>query len=559
MWGVLAFAALAIPVVLIELNIPTFSDYALTKGAIESFLERGTLDGRYPLLKSWYSHPHIVEEGLRLHYPLFVYGMGGFGVGLLGQTAYILLPLLFLAGIVLYVRNTIWLMFEELHLSSESRIRTAAWMIALASLAYSWIYIYRFELVFMFFAWTALYYTARFLVSPRTSFLVLATLSAVGVMLVKQNFFPYGLVFLAVVWGKIGWRVYRTSQWKQGLYRLLLVGGIVILAVGPVYGQLVANTGTISYYSASGYPVLDDHIFSPTYLHYEGLDKTLAEQLPNEEMYQNITKGFTRKYPSLQAVIFEGANFTGTRPHNVIHRLYLIYWEIQRNLFMNNLLALSVVSVAGVLLWRRWRSMALSYVVLWLAVGGMAFVFTTNPRYLMLHFVLLALASALTAGWILPHTHRRFVWVSTVLAFASLTTSAAHAYTDRLDRFEFASVWAQGGHTDMSRWIRRNTLEDARMFTAFEREIALSTDREALWDMRWWFLEDDRLIERSMADLYKADYVLLRAQQVKSSGNISGPFHVPKKSAAYQWLRGEGGTVVKTWGDVTLYKIMQTP
>jgi len=558
-WGILAFVALAIPVVLIEVNIPTFSDYALTKGAIESFIERDTLDGQYPLLKSWYSHPRVVEEGISLHYPLFVYGMGVIGVLLLGQAAYVVFPLLFLAGIVFYVRNTVWVVFDRLRLSSDSQVRTAAWLIALAALAYSWIYIYRFELVFMFFAWTALYYTARFMEVPRTSFLVLATLSAVGIMLVKQNFLPYGLVFLAVLIGVTLWRALDTTQWRRGVTYLALIGCIVGMAVGPIYGQLIARTGTISYYSASGYPVLDETIFSPKYLQYQGIDKTLRHTLPNEAMYQNITKGFERQYPSLQAVIWDGANLTNTEPRNFLHRIYLMYWEIQRNLFMNNLLALSVVGVAGVLLWRRGRSMAVLYTVLWFAVGGMAFVFTINPRYLMLHFVLLALASALTAGWILPRTHPRFVFAATVLAFASLTTSAAHAYTDRLERFAGSSLWAEGGLERMTRDIQTHTEKDARIFTAFEREIALSTDREALWDMRWWFLEDQRLIERSMNELYQADYVLLRERQIRAREDITGPFHVPKDSAAYQWIQAEGGDVVKRWGNVTLYTLTETP
>jgi hypothetical protein len=236
-----------------------------------------------------------------------------------------------------------------------------------------------------------------------------------------------------------------------------------------------------------------------------------------------------------------------------------MYWEIQRNLFMNNLLALSVVGVAGVLLWCRGRSLAVLYTVLWFAVGGMAFVFTINPRYLMLHFVLLALASALTAGWILPRTHPRFVFAATVLAFASLTTSAAHAYTDRLERFAGSSLWAEGGLERMTQDIQRYTESDARVFTAFEREIALSTDREALWDMRWWFLEDQRLIERSMNELYQADYVLLYERQIRTRDDITGPFHVPQDSAAYQWIQAEGGDVVKRWGNVTLYNLTETP
>ncbi|MGA1050531.1 MAG: hypothetical protein ACO3TG_03470, partial [Minisyncoccia bacterium] len=82
----------------------------------------------------------------------------------------------------------------------------------------------------------------------------------------------------------------------------------------------------------------------------------------------------------------------------------------------------------------------------------------------------------------------------------------------------------------INKWIIENTAKDDRIFTILQREIALATGRETIWDARLWFVDDIDKSIRYWRDLYKADYIVIKDTDIKIGDSYSGPGDIPSDS-----------------------------
>jgi len=104
-------------------------------------------------------------------------------------------------------------------------------------------------------------------------------------------------------------------------------------------------------------------------------------------------------------------------------------------------------------------------------------------------------------------------------------------------------------------WIEDNTAQNARIFTPYQREVALHTEREAIWDTRIWFVDDADDTLKYMDDLFQTDYVLIKSTLIRSEDTYSNPMHIPENSTLYRLFQiSTEFELVYQYQDFLIYK-----
>lgn len=479
--GVFATLILCVPIIFNFVYLPTISDQSLTEGAIVNAVVSGAMDGVYDLLKSWYTYPKVMDEGMALHYPYHLYSVGVLGYVLIQNWVFVLYAVLMAVLIVIFTKK----LGDELIRALTGSVEVSGvnsllvWISSLAILSSAWLNGFRFEMLFSVLILVGLYFVLKFYRVRGAWDAVLGVVFLSFAAVVRQNYTMYAGAILVVFIVQIFVMSSKNSLWKL----MPLVSIIPVAVIGSYYAFLVKTTGTISYFSENGYPFIDSRVFEPKYLEFDDLNQALNNEVDMGVTFDRMYSGFETQYPSLSKLLNSDL---GIRE---------IYRTLNSNLYMNVLVFIPLLLLgAGVwfakrsAVWYLYLSMLVPYLATWA-------LYTSNPRYLYMHYFLGVFALVIPIVLVLGRLRTTYRFV--VLAFAIIFLVQG-VFINFVNDFRIAtgSYWGvpEGeyltGLEPLNKWIVDNTAEDDRIFTILQREIALATGRETIWDARLWFVED---------------------------------------------------------------------
>ena len=519
--GIFATLIFCIPIIFNFFNLPTVSDQSLTEGAIMNAVVSGAMDGVYDLLKSWYTYPKVMEEGMALHYPYHLYSVGVLGYVLFQNWAFVLYAVL-MAGLIVFFTKKLGdeLIRALIGVDMVPEMTSIlVWISSLAILSSAWLNGFRFEMLFSTLLLAGLYFVLKFYRGRGSWEAVLGVLFLSFAAVVRQNYTMYAGAILAVFIVQIFVMSSKKSLWKLMPIALL----IPIMVIGSYYAFLIKTTGTISYFSENGYPFIDSRLFEPKYLEFDGLNQDLNNEVDISSTFDRMYSGFETQYPSLVKLFHSDLG------------LREVYRNLNSNLYMN-VLAFIPLLVLGAWVWFSKRS-AIWYLYLAILVPylGTWALYTSNPRYLYMHYFLGIFALAIPIVLVISRLKVLYKVISFAFAIIFLVQGVFIGFVNDFT-VTTGSYWGapegeyMTGVELINQWIIENTDKDDRIFTILQREIALATGRETVWDARLWFVDDVDKSIRYWRDLYKADYILIKDTDVKVGNSYSGPGDIPSDS-----------------------------
>lgn len=525
----------------------TVSDQSLTEGVVEDFLDRGVIDNTYSRLVSWYTYPRIYPDGLTLHYPVHLYAIGVIGTVLFGGWMSVAMPFLALLAIVWLVKGITEEVWQRIDPEISEMAVYAAWIGGISVLSLAWLDGFRFELFFVTFMLAGIYAMLRFFSQRSFVWLVVAGISLAFAMVLRQNYtlFAGSLLLMA---GLQALAFTSPRQWGK-VFLVMAIFPLVI--VGSYYTVFIKEAGTISYYSQSGYPVLDEQVFQPEYLDFQGVDAELNQEIDREQFFETMYGSFNNQYPSLRNLVAQAGS------------LDEMYHRLNQNLLVRPEIFVLGLFLAG-MYWYAKRSpvyylalgLLVPYVLTWA-------VYTSNPRYLHVHMILWmgVVITGVFLSWNKIYMLGRVVLMGAIIVilgfnvhttYAQYFTNVTHIY------------WGEPNPTGLNAmphlmtWIEAETDEKDRIFTPLQREVALHTEREAVWDPRMWFVQDEKEIQYYWNNLIQADYILIKESMIVPQDIYSGPMYAPRESQLYALLIGEDSEMfqqVHQFQDFLIYEV----
>ena len=525
----------------------TVSDQSLTEGVVEDFLERGTIDNTYSRLVSWYTYPRIYPEGLTLHYPVHLYAIGVIGSIFFGGWMSVAMPFLALLAIVWLVKGITEEVWQRIDPEISEMAVYTAWIGGVSVLALAWLDGFRFEMFFIGFVLAGIYAMLRFFRQSTLAWLAIAGISLAFAMVLRQNYtlFAGSLLLMS------GMQALAFTSPRQWIKVFLVMAIFPAVIVGSYYTLFIKEAGTISYYSQSGYPVLDDYIFQPEYLNFQGFDAELNQEINREQFFETMYGSFNEQYPSLRNLVTQ-AETLGEVYHNLNQNLL-----VRPEIFFLGLL------MAGIY-WYSKQSpvyylalgMFLPYILTWA-------VYTSNPRYLHVHMVLWmgVVITGILISWSKIYVLGRVMLFGTVITILGFNVHSVYTqnFTDRTHIY-----WGESNPTGynamphLMTWIKTETTEEDRIFTPLQREVALHTEREAIWDPRMWFIQEEEEILYYWDNLIQAEYLFIKDSMIVPQDIYSGPMYAPQESTLYSMIVDADSDVfqeVHRFQDFTIYKI----
>lgn len=519
--GFLATVILCIPIIFHFFTLPTVSDQALTEGVIVNAVLSGSMDGVYDLLKSWYTYPKVMEEGMALHYPYHLYAVGVLGYVLIQNWVFLVYPILMAAVIVFFTKK----LGDELIRAStgvelvSDMNSILVWISSLAILSSGWLNGFRFEMLFSALMLAGLYFVLKFYRIRGGMEAILGVVFLSFAAAVRQNYTMYAGAILLVFIVQILLMSSRANLWRL----MLVVVAIPTIVIGSYYAVMVSTTGTISYFSERGYPFIDTQVFQPEYLQFDGLNADLNREVDISKTFDRMYSGFESQYPSLSKLLNSNAS------------LGSMYRTLNSNLYMN-IIAFVVLLSLGFWMWFvRKPAIWYLYVAMLVPYIGTWALYTANPRYLYMHYFLGIFALVIPLTLVVTKSHISYRVIIFAFAIVFFVQGVFVGFSNDL-RTVTSSYWGapegeyMTGIEPLNNWISNNTDKDDRIFTILQREVALVAARETVWDARIWFLTDTEEAVQYWLDLYKADYIIIKDSDIKDSNSYSGPGDIPANS-----------------------------
>lgn len=544
--GALATVILCVPIIFNFFTLPTVSDQALTEGVIVNAVMSGSMDGVYDLLKSWYTYPKVMEEGMALHYPYHLYAVGVFGYVLMQNWVFMVYPIFMAALIVFFTKK----LGDELirALTGVELVSTMnsilVWMSSLAILSSAWLNGFRFEMLFSALMLTGLYFVLKFYRIRGGCEAVLGVVFLSFAAVVRQNYTMYAGAILLVFVIQVFVASSRANLWR------LMVGvlAIPIMVIGSYYVFLVRTTGTISYFSESGYTFIDTQVFRPEYLQFDGLNAELNQEVELSKIFDRMYSGFESQYPSLSKLLNSNPGWVD------------IYRTLNGNLYMNIIAFVVLLSVGFWVWFARKPAIWYLYVAMLVPYIGTLVLYTSNPRYLYMHYFLGIFALAIPLILVVAKSNivYRVIVITLAIGFFAYTVFSGFVNDFKVVTGSYWGV-PEGEYMTaiepLNNWIINNTDKNDRIFTVLQRGVSLVTARETIWDARIWFLEDNNDIIKYWRDLYKADYIIIKDSDIKIGDDYSGPGDIPSDSKFLTLIReSEAFEEVYSVQDFTVYK-----
>lgn len=544
--GLIATLIFVVPIVFQSLTLPTVSDQSLTEGAIINAVSTGAMDGVYDLLKSWYTYPKVLEGGMALHYPYHLYSVGVLGYLFFQNWTFIVYPTIMAGLVVFFTKKLGDELIRAITTKDKVDFQTSllVWLSSLAILSSGWLNGFRFEMLFTTLMVTGLFFILRFYRTRGYSEAVLGTMALSFAAVVRQNYTMFAGAVLAVTTVQV-----ILMSPRKNLVRVIpTVIGLPLVIIGTYYAFLIETTGTISYFSESGYPYLDTQVFSPDYLEFEGLNQELNEDVNRGRIFDKMYAGFQNQYPSL-ASLYHGPWSIGE-----------MYRNINSNLYMS-IVAFAPLVALGAIVWFAKRSPVwYLYAAMLVPYMGTWALYTSNPRYLHMQYFLGVFALVIPTTLIVSKL--RVTYRVITLGFAVIFLVQGVFLNLSGDyRTVTATYWGvpEGEYKTaiepLNEWIATNTAEDSRIFTVLQREVSLATGRETIWDARLWFVRDIGDTLNYWDNLHQADYIIIKTSDIKKQDAYSGPGDIPEGSTLLSLVRSTPVfEKVYEVQDFTLYK-----
>ena len=511
--GIALTLLLILPIIGFEWGTLASSEKALTKGYVLDVYRAGTFDGTYSRMKSWNVNPRLYPDGVELPSPLYVYAVGVMSVGLVGQSAFWLLPMILSGALVYLLYRLSTEILRALARDTSITMVIPVWLAGFASVAPGWLSGFWPELLFTFLTVSGIYWAVRLYRTQAVSDAVLSIIAISFASVIQQD---HLVLMSGLVLTVLFQAILLTSRVNLGR-NILVFLALPILIIGSFYAALFVPTGM-------------DLSLSPSGLEYSTIDSELNAVVEQSEIFDRPNAKSQQQYPSLKRMIETDSSFRS------------MYNQVNATLPMNIIGFISII-VAACLIWIWSRSavwylmaaMLLPYIFVWL-------LYTSDPLSLQMQFVLVMLAAMTCVGFIVP-VLTGFQRQISVLLFSLLAIYGV-MIPYIMDESDVGTRWGDSSEAKSNtkkallNWIEQNTEEDARIFTFSQKEISAKTDRETVWDSRIWFVKDVQDTLRLWDKAYDVDYVVLHKSQVTPLASYHGSGDIPNTSTLYTLIQG---------------------
>ncbi len=435
------------------------------------------------------------------HSPYFS-ALQSLGLGILGNSSLWIVPVVCAVMIVYVIYGLSHELLRALGVPELHRYLIPVWVVGVAAVAPSITARLQTELVVTVLTLASIYWIVRMYRTGGFSDAVLAISAVSFAMIIRPDYALSVIGLLVVVLIQSIVMLQASHYWK----RIGLIMSIPFVILGLFYIRPPQIPGSITYYSQSGYPVINTEKYQPITDTFTELNQELNSEVNKNYIFREYHSVFWEQYPSLIQILSSEDSFRS------------MYNRMNQNLPIN-IIGFLILIFGASLIWISRRS-GIWYLILGIGVpyGVVWATFTSHPGYLQMQYILLMVVTMTCVAVVVPLL-TKFQRQTFMVLLAIITVYSAISPVSN-ERGEVTS--SAKARDNLMSWILTNTSENDRIFTTLQREVSSATGRETVWDTRIWLVEGIPETIRLWEGLYHADYVIVDQDHLKAMDNTYG-------------------------------------